>query len=178
VNDVANGVHFAAYVGNGNVSAPRERRRTERFRPTTSIPFGETVRATGSMAKRIRSDSRRSTKTTNRPSLLRIPVLQFQSGEWLSRDPVGERGGRNCVRVLFESPQASCEQAWLSEYVYQEAAPSGGWLVKMSDLDTPDYGTLPVFALNSFQHLKFKMPVQDRRILLWFRQCTTPSMAM
>ena len=67
------------------------------------------------------------------------------TGRWLSRDPIGERGGRNLFAFVSNQPQAACDKLGLAEYVYQEAPPSGGWLVKMSDLDVPDRGTLHGF---------------------------------
>jgi RHS repeat-associated protein len=81
-------------VNSGNISAHYE-----------WPPFGETIRATGPMAKI--NHFRFSTKyQDDETSLLYYGYRYYQptTGRWPSRDPIGERGGVNIYAFLPNSP--------------------------------------------------------------------------
>ena len=88
------GTHFAAYDGNGNIvalSAASDGSETARYEYG---PFGEPIRVTGPMAKE--NPFRFSTKRTDNTTDLVLYEYRAYSpslGRWLSRDPIGERGG-------------------------------------------------------------------------------------
>jgi len=68
------------------------------------------------------------------------------TGSWFSRDPIEERGGKNLYEFVSNQPLTKYDRLGLADYVYQEATtPSGGWVVRMSDIDVPDEGTLHGF---------------------------------
>jgi len=93
VNDTANGVHFAAYDGNGNVAG-----LVKATDGTTSAlyeygPFGEPLRATGPMAKA--NPLRFSTKYQDDETDLLYygnRYLNTSTGKWIGRDPINELG--------------------------------------------------------------------------------------
>lgn len=110
VNEAGSGVHFAAYDGNGNVMM-----LVKGSDGTVSAiyeygPFGETVRATGPMAKA--NPMRFSTKYQDDHTDFCYYGYRFYSpvvGRWLSRDPIGERGElnqfvfvRNCATIMHD----------------------------------------------------------------------------
>jgi len=92
----AAGTHFAAYDGNGNVVAL--------VSATTGIetaryeygPVGEPIRISGPAA--ILNPCRFSTKRTDPTTDLVLYEYRAYNpiiGRWLSRDPIGEKGGKN-----------------------------------------------------------------------------------
>ena len=89
VNDTANGVHFAAYDGNGNVAG-----LVKAVDGTSSAvyeygPFGELIRATGPMAKA--DPPRFSTKYQDDETDLVYYGYRYynaSTGRWVSRDPL------------------------------------------------------------------------------------------
>jgi RHS repeat-associated protein len=89
-------VNFYAFDGNGNVAALLN---ADSGQPTAFYeysPFGDLIRTTGSMAKS--NPFRFSAKyTDDETGLLYYGYRYYQSstGRWLSRDPIGERGGVN-----------------------------------------------------------------------------------
>jgi len=95
LNSAANGVHFFAYDGNGNVAALVKASDGTVSANYEYEPFGVTLRATGSMAKEnpFRFSTKRTDNTTDfmlyeyRPY---IPSL----GRWPSHDPIGEQAFR------------------------------------------------------------------------------------
>lgn len=88
--------HFVSYDGNGNVAALVN---AADGTPSASYeygPFGELIRASGLMAKA--NPLRFSTKYQDDESdLLYYGYRSYNPsvGRWLSRDPIGERGGGN-----------------------------------------------------------------------------------
>jgi RHS repeat-associated protein len=91
LNDTVNGLHFAAFDGNGNVAA-----LTKAADGTVSAqyeygPFGELLRMTGPMAKV--NPFRSSTKyQDDETDLLYYGYRYEKDGRWLSRDPITEPG--------------------------------------------------------------------------------------
>ena len=96
VNDSAQGVHFVAFDGNGNVAA-----LAKATDGTTSAnyeygAFGELLRATGPMA-RANPLSFSTKYQDDETGLIRYGFRYYNpsTGGWLSRDPIGEEGGVN-----------------------------------------------------------------------------------
>jgi len=100
-----NGVHFAAYDGNGNVSE-----LTKATDGTVSAryeygPFGEVLRATGPVARV--NPLRFSTKYQDDETdflYYGYRCYNQSTGRWFSRDPIGELGGRNMYEALRDDP--------------------------------------------------------------------------
>jgi len=105
VNSVANGAHFAAYDGNGNVVGLVKAADGTLSAVYEYDPFGQTLRATGQMANE--NPFRFSTKRTDNTT--RLVLYEFRPysaslGRWLSRDPLGERGGLNLYAAMEDDP--------------------------------------------------------------------------
>jgi RHS repeat-associated protein len=99
-----NGYHFAAYDGNGNITALLGTNASVTARYEYG-PFAEPIRVSGAFA-RI-NPFRWSTKYTDEESGLVYYGYRFPSatiGRWISRDPIGEEGGGN----LYVWIQNSC----------------------------------------------------------------------
>lgn len=92
INSVANGVHFCAMDGNGNVSALVNTGDGITSAAYEYSPFGETIRATGVMAREnaFRFSTKRTDDTTG-IVLYEYRPYQPPTGLWLSRDPIAER---------------------------------------------------------------------------------------
>ena len=86
--------HFAASDGNGNVMGLVKGTDGTRTATYEYDPFGQPLRATSSMA--MANPMRFSTKFTDNETGLMYYGYRYYSaasGRWLSRDPIGERGG-------------------------------------------------------------------------------------
>lgn len=104
ITDNSSETSFVAFDGNGNVV-----RLVEGGGSTTATyeyaPFGESLRATGSQA--TWNPLRFSTKYHDSEGDLTYFGYRFYSaatGRWLSRDPVGTKGGRNVYVAFQNSP--------------------------------------------------------------------------
>jgi RHS repeat-associated protein len=87
--------HFAAYDGNGNLTALVKTDQTVAARYEYG-PFGEPIRLTGALAKA--NPFRWSTKFTDEESgLVDYGYRLYSSslGRWMSRDPIEEEGGNS-----------------------------------------------------------------------------------
>jgi RHS repeat-associated protein len=105
INDATNGVHFAAFDGKGNVSALAKAVDGTASANYEFGPFGELLRATGPMAKA--NPFRFSTKYQDDETDLTYygkRYLKTWTGNWLSRDPVGENGGANIYGFAKNDP--------------------------------------------------------------------------
>jgi RHS repeat-associated protein len=106
INSTANGVHFYAYDGNGNVAALVKASDGTLSANYEYGPFGEVIRATGIMAKA--NPFRFSTKYQDDESDLVYygnRYLKVSTGGWLSRDPVEEdEGGPNLYGFVGNDP--------------------------------------------------------------------------
>jgi RHS repeat-associated protein len=101
VNDSANGVHFAAYDGNGNVVAMVKATDGTISAQYEYGPFSEPIRVTGPMGKT--NPIRFSSKYTDDESDFLNYGHRYYSpstGRWLNRDPIDERGGLNLYVML------------------------------------------------------------------------------
>src|SRR6266516_895184 len=107
MNSVANGVHFAAYDGNGNVTALVKGSDGTVSANYEYEPFGQTTRCTGSLAKE--NPHRFSTKLNDDATDLMYYGYRFfnaSTGRWLSRDPIEEDGGSNLYGYVRNDPQS------------------------------------------------------------------------
>jgi len=96
--------HFVSYDGNGNVVALVDGNRRHRLGKLRIWPLWETVRATGTIATTNRYGF--STKFTDDESDFVYYGYRYYSpstGRWLSRDPIGEKGGNNPYRFAANS---------------------------------------------------------------------------
>jgi RHS repeat-associated protein len=92
----ANAAHYTAYDGNGNVMGLVNATDGTWSARYEYGPFGEVVRATGTMA--AANPFRWSTKIQDEDSGLNYYGYRYYSpgvGRWLGRDPIGENGGVN-----------------------------------------------------------------------------------
>ena len=101
----AAGTHFVAYDGNGNIvalSAASDGSEPARYEYG---PFGEPIRVTGPAA--TLNPFRFSTKRTCNTTELVLYEYRAYSpalGRWLSRDPIGEKGGLNLHKFVRNRP--------------------------------------------------------------------------
>ena len=116
VNDSANGVHFAAFDGNGNVAG-----LVKAVDGTTSAvyeygPFAELLRATGPMAKA--NPLRFSTKFQDDETDLVYYAYRYynpSTGRWLSRDSVTDLGFRRSGIGVGRKPKTGKRQRALAD---------------------------------------------------------------
>jgi RHS repeat-associated protein len=101
----ATGVHFAAFDGNGNVTALVKASDGTISAIYEYGPFSEVIRATGTMAKA--NPFRFSTKYQDDESDLFYYGYRYYNvgtGRWISRDPIKELGGINIYGFLANAP--------------------------------------------------------------------------
>ncbi len=94
-----NGTHFVSYDGNGNVAALTDSASGTNSATYEYGPFSEPIRVTGALANQMPlrfSTMYEDSVTGDRKYLFRD--YNPSTGKWKSRDPIGEKGGRN----LFE----------------------------------------------------------------------------
>jgi len=91
-----NGTHFACFDGNGNVMALVDASSGEESARYEYGPFSEDIRATGPMARinSLRFSTQYADDMTG-DRKYEHRDLDAITGRWLSRDPIGERGGLN-----------------------------------------------------------------------------------
>ena len=97
--------YFAAYDGNGNVAALLHAPSSMPHAHYEYGPFGEPIRVSGPAAalNPFRFSTKRVDPTTD---LLLYEYRPYRPtlGRWLSRDPIVERGGRNCCAFVQNRP--------------------------------------------------------------------------
>jgi RHS repeat-associated protein len=123
VNDTVNGVHFAAYDGNGNVAGLVKAADGTSSAVYEYGPFGEVIRATGPMAKA--NPFRFSTKfQDDETDLLCYPRRYYNAatGRWLSRDPIDEQGGLNLYGFVGNNSVGVIDPLGLDYYIYSTKA--------------------------------------------------------
>ncbi len=105
VNFKTNGVHFAAYDGNGNVAALANAANGATSAQYEYGPFGETVRVTGPVAKQnpIRFSTQYADDVTGDLKYL-YRDYNASTGRWNSRDPLSETGGKNLYWFVRNVP--------------------------------------------------------------------------
>ncbi len=105
-NNVAtNGVHFAAYDGNGNVSGLVKGTDGTVSAQYEYGPFAELIRSSGTAA--TANPCRFSSKWTDDESDFLYYGYRYcnpGTGKWPNRDPIGERGGLNLYAYLGNNP--------------------------------------------------------------------------
>ena len=100
------GPHFAGYDGNGNVVALVSATAGTETARYEYGPFAEPLRVTGPAA--AQNPFRFSTKRTDPTTDLVLYEYRAYSpalGRWLSRDPIGERGGKNLCVLVGNDPR-------------------------------------------------------------------------
>ena len=100
VTIATNGVHFTSFDGNGNISALVGATSGTATANYDYSPFGVLLRAHGLVAKAnpIRWSTQFADDVTGAAKYL-FRDLQVGTGRWLSRDPIGEKGGISLYRV-------------------------------------------------------------------------------
>ncbi len=96
---------FFAYDANGNVSELIDSSTGDILAHYEYSPFGETIVATGDLA--TENKFRFSTKYFDDETGLLYYGYRFYKpdvGRWLSRDPIGERGGLNLYGFVYNKP--------------------------------------------------------------------------
>jgi RHS repeat-associated protein len=100
MNDTAVGIHFAAYDGNGNVTALAKASDGSSSAVYEYSAFGETIRASGVAAAANRFQF--STKFADEESGFVYYGYRYYrpvGGEWLNRDPINELGHRTLLAM-------------------------------------------------------------------------------
>lgn len=121
VNSAANGAHFCAYDGNGNVTALVKAADGKPSAHYEYGPFGEALRVTGLMGNEnpFRFSTKRANGTTDLV-LYEYRVYTPSLGRWLSNDPIEEMGGKNLVRFVqnnaINSVDRYGQQTWGNYY--------------------------------------------------------------
>jgi RHS repeat-associated protein len=105
LNSVANGVHFYAMDGNGNVSALAKASDGTVSANYEYGTFGQTVRSTGSMA----NENPFCFSTKRSPCIRDFVLYEHRAyipriGRWASRDPIGESAGKNIYHLTGNDP--------------------------------------------------------------------------
>jgi RHS repeat-associated protein len=103
--DLTNGTHFIAYDGNGNVSSLVNASSGAVSAQYEYGPFGETIRATGPMAKS--NPFRFSTRYQDDETDMVYYGYRYYSasmGRWLNRDFLGEKGGPDLYTFTSNAP--------------------------------------------------------------------------
>jgi RHS repeat-associated protein len=105
LNSVANGTHFYAYDGNGNVAVLMKGSDGTASANYEYEPFGSVVRATGTMANenRFQFSTKRNERTTDYV-LYEHRAYGPTIGRWPSRDPIEEDGGKNLYAFVYNNP--------------------------------------------------------------------------
>jgi RHS repeat-associated protein len=117
INIATNGVHFAAYDGNGNVSGLVKGTNGAISAQYEYGAFGELIRASGSAA--ASNPCRFSTKFTDDESDFLYFAYRFynaSTGRWPNRDPLRERGGMNLYAYVFNRPLTFVDPMGLSDF--------------------------------------------------------------
>jgi RHS repeat-associated protein len=193
LNSKANGVHFAAYDGNGNIVALADGRTGTASVRYEHGPFAEPLRSSGSLA--TENPFRFSTKRTDDTAdltLYEYRALRPTTGRWLSRDPMLDRLSSK-LRVRLDQ-----EILNLYHFAYNEPLANHDFLglaVNVCDRVTIPTSRVPcekncgldyTASLNSeiqrlFNHLATVPPIRftgirafdaciETEFLLWFRQ--------
>ncbi len=174
LNDSINGVQFATFDGNGNLSA-----LTKAIDSTTAArceygPFGEIIRATGPMAKA--SPFRFSTKYQDETDLLYYGYRYYSpnTGRWLARDPVGPKGGLNVYALAENQPARKIDRLGLagtdlSHFSDLNAGPCGNfsWKITWSLAQNqghadPDIGGIIVQVVQAYFNVRLCDTAQSR----------------
>jgi RHS repeat-associated protein len=121
LNSVANGMHFYAYDGNGNVTALVKGSDGTVSANYEYDPFGSVLRTTGAMANenRFQFSAKRCDRTTDF-KLYEYRVLNFC---WLSRDPIEEQGFFVATFSEHSTPKLGNQRDRLNAYAFAQNNP-------------------------------------------------------
>ena len=113
------GIYLTAFDGNGNVVALINAATGEEAARYEYGPFGEPLRATGTLAKL--NPFRFSTKYTDDETGLLYYGHRYYNpatGRWLSRDPIEEEGGINLYGFVGNQPTMGIDLLGLDGYFF------------------------------------------------------------
>ena len=132
VTVATNGVHFTSYDGNGNVSALVGATGGTATANYDYSPFGVLLRSEGVVAKAnpIRWSTQFADDVTGRKKYLYRDLTD--SGRWLSRDPMEERGGHNLYGFVQNDPGFWFDALGL--------APEGIFMITAVNVNVPSRG--------------------------------------
>jgi RHS repeat-associated protein len=120
-NDSANGLHFAAYDGNGNLAALVKGTDGAISAQYEYGPFGEPIRVTGPMG--TTNPIRFSTKYTDDESDFLYYGKRYYNpgtGRWLNRDSIGELGGLSLYLFVYNNALTHWDSFGLEGDTYGE----------------------------------------------------------
>jgi len=105
MNDVQNGTHFYGYDGNGNVALMVNCDNGKESANFEYGPFGEVIKQTGLMSKidPFRFSTKRTVDSID-IILYEYRAYKPSAGTWLTREPIGEKGGRNLYEFVNNNP--------------------------------------------------------------------------
>jgi len=166
--------HFAAYDGNGNVMGLVKGTDGTRTATYEYDPFGQPLRATGSMA--TANPMRFSTKFTDNETGLLYYGYRYYSpstGRWPNKDPLGEDGGENLYAFVYNVPIDEIDPVGLAA-----CKSNYRWIVHppMRDKDLQSPQTITV---NTTVRIGENSTVVQRQMLfsgLWGLTITEPSL--
>jgi RHS repeat-associated protein len=118
---------FYAFDGNGNVATLVDSADGTVAAAYEYSPFGETIRATGPMARA--NPYRFSSKYTDDETGLLYYDYRYYSpnlGRWLSRDPIGEVGGVNLLVFVANCPVLVIDTDGRLQWIAPPGIPPGG----------------------------------------------------
>ena len=121
------GSHFASYDGNGNVMALVDGKTGSTSARYEYDPFGQTIRASGTMA--MLNSVRFSSKPVDDETDLAYYGYRYlnpNKGRWLSRDPIGERGGVNIYQCVKGNPVNAVDPVGKETFTCGGTVPLGG----------------------------------------------------
>src|SRR4029077_16995758 len=60
------------------------------------------------------------------------------TARWLTRDPIGERGGANLYAFVRNQPTVACDPLGLASYNIVNLPPTGWWMLSLADVQVGD----------------------------------------
>ena len=152
-NIAGNGVQFVAYDGNGDVSALVSATNGAVTANYEYGPFGEVIRATGPASKlnQVMYQSQFCDWESGK-YYWKYRYFDTSTGQWLSRDPIGEKGEKNLYGFVGNNPINGIDVFGLLDYYYLSQGtfpyPAGPWPYLEADsslgtLGTGLYNTIP-----------------------------------
>ena len=128
------------YDGNGNILAYHDLTTGAKVAEYAYGPFGEPLRISGTMAKN--HPFRFSTKYTDEETglvLYQLRAYRADLGRWLSKDPIGERGGLNLYGMVGNSPLQLADYLGLKKLSFLEGVESMAQITdKLRDIANDD----------------------------------------
>jgi len=121
------GASFYAYDGNGNVAALISATDGSKSAVYDYDPYGNTIRRTGLTAdENPYHASTKRDQTAVGLTLYEYRQLRAGIGRWLSRDPIGEMGGKNLYSFVSNDPVAKCDPFGLADRPFEFSIDMGG----------------------------------------------------